>query len=350
MHKKRIAKLQKQLEFYKCDAFLIEDVTDLYYLTGMSLSVGTLLVEEDKALLLVDARYLELCQKGSSVDVALSTENPLDTLVSKKKLGFCQANTTYERYLALKKIKLSLKPILNPVRQLRMVKDNEEIHLMRQAAKLGCLGFDFLCEHIKEGITEIELAVELEIFWKRKGAKSLAFDPIVAFGKNGSMPHYKTGGAKLKKGDAVLLDIGVNWQHYNSDMTRVVFFGAPKGKILEIYEVVHEAQLAALKLCKPGAKVGELDQAARGYIASKGYGEHFTHSLGHGIGLDVHEAPTLRSKGVDKDLKLEKGMVITIEPGIYLPDVGGVRIEDTVIITDSGHENLTERSKEVKIC
>ena len=153
------------------------------------------------------------------------------------------------------------------------------------------------------------------------------------------MPHYKGGSTALKKGDAVLLDIGVNWHRYHSDMTRVVFFGKPKPKILEIYEIVLAAQLAALELCRPGSKIGELDEAARDYIASKNYGEYFTHGLGHGVGLEIHEAPSVRSKGPDKNLKLEEGMAITIEPGIYLPGVGGVRIEDTVIITKKGHEN-----------
>ncbi len=349
MHKKRIAKLQEKLKNSPCEAFLIEEQTDLYYLTGFSLSAGALLVEEESACLLVDARYFELCQKTSPVPVLLSSENPLNKRIGEKRLGFSTNSTTYERYLALKKLKIALKGIANPVQSLRLIKDQEEIHLMRQTARLGCLGFDFLCAHLKEGITELELAVELEIFWKRKGAKALAFDPIVAFGKNGSMPHYRAGKTALQKGDAVLLDIGVNLQHYNSDMTRVVFFGEPSKKILEIYSIVLEAQLAALKLCRPGTTVRELDLAAREVIAAKNYGAHFTHSLGHGIGLEVHEAPGIRSTGNEKDLCLEEGMAITIEPGIYLPDVGGVRIEDTVIITRTGHENLTERSKEVTL-
>ena len=199
MHKKRVAKLQEKLKSAPCDAFLIEDLTDLYYLTGCSLSAGSLLVEEESAHLLVDGRYIELCQSVSPVPVLLITDNPLEKLAGKKRVGFCSGSTTYERYLALKRKKIALKAIDNPVISLRLIKDPEEIRLMRQAAKLGSLGFDFLCTQLKEGITEWELATELEIFWKKQGAKSLAFDPIIAFGKNGSMPHYRPGKTASEK-------------------------------------------------------------------------------------------------------------------------------------------------------
>jgi len=202
---------------------------------------------------------------------------------------------------------------------------------------------------LKEGISENELAIELEIFWKRRGSKAIAFDPIIAFGSNSSMPHYRVGQRKLNTGEAVLIDIGVNLNHYHSDMTRVVFFGDPDPKIASIYEIVLKAQELALENCRPGTPIAELDASARTYIEQKGYGENFTHSLGHGVGLEIHELPLIRSQSPGADTQLEEGMVVTIEPGIYLPGIGGVRIEDTVAITRDGYENLTNRSKELSI-
>ena len=157
------------------------------------------------------------------------------------------------------------------------------------------------------------------------------------------MPHYRAGPAKLKPNTPVLIDIGVVLAHYHSDMTRVAFFGAPPALIQTIYAIVEEAKARALAICRPGVLVGELDRSARDYISSKGYGDFFTHSLGHGIGLDIHEPPIIRDSGLYRTLPLQAGMAITIEPGIYLPGVGGVRLEDTIIITEQGYENLTEQ-------
>jgi Xaa-Pro aminopeptidase len=220
---------------------------------------------------------------------------------------------------------------------------------LRKAANLGTEGFEYLLEIIREGISEAELAVELEIFWKRKGSRGLSFQPIIAFGASSSMPHWRASSARLKKGDAILIDIGVHYHHYHSDMTRVVYFKEADPKMVEIHSIVQEAQQLALSLCKPGVKIGELDKTARDSITKRGYGAHFTHSLGHGIGLEIHELPTLRSGSPQSDLLLEPGMCITIEPGIYLAGVGGVRLEDTVVITESGYENLTKPSKDVRV-
>lgn len=228
---------------------------------------------------------------------------------------------------------------------MRRVKDKQEIRLLGKAANLGTEGFHYVCSKLTEGITEQELAIALEIFWKEKGSQGLAFSPIIAFGKNSSMPHHRAGATKLQSGDIVLIDIGVLLDYYHSDMTRCVFFGPPQKKLIEIYEIVRQAQEMALAMCRPGVLIEELDRAARSYIASKGHQEHFTHGLGHGVGLQIHEGPSLSQKSADKTLPLEEGMVITIEPGIYLPEIGGVRIEDTVVITDKGHKNLTKAAK-----
>lgn len=355
----RLENLQQILKKTSCDLFLVEDPTNLFYMTGFSLSTGFLLVHSQGAILMVDNRYYENCQKNSPFPVVLSDKTPWTSVVNRlsniRKIGFDSETTSFQRYQQLEKeIALSptpyqLIPFENPVKKLRAVKDSEEINFLQEAARLGSAGYDYVLGLLHDGITEKEIALELEIFWKKRGSKALAFDPIIAFGKNSSMPHYRAGDVKLAKGMTVLIDIGVNLEHYHSDMTRTVFFGDPQDKMKEIYHIVLDAQENALALCKPGILIGELDQAARNYIAEKGYGGNFGHSLGHGIGLEVHELPPIRNRPPANEIALQEGMVITIEPGIYLPDVGGVRIEDTIVITGNGHKNLTNRPKELII-
>lgn len=362
MYVQRVEKLREKIVKEGCEAFLVEDPINLYYLTGIDMSSGRLLVLLKEAFLFVDSRYYEVCKKNSPFTVVLAENGlPLKSLLCLKELegtkvlGFSSALTSYSRYLqieeALKehnqtaKNPLQLKPLENPITELRAIKDAEEIDLLRQAAQLGVEGFDFVQSFLKEGVSEQQVATELEIFWKRKGAKGVAFDPIIAFGANSSMPHHRAGSATLKQGDAVLIDIGVLFHRYHSDMTRVIYFGEPLPKMLEIHAIVLEAQQRALQLCKPGTTLAELDVAARGWIAEKGFGDTFKHGLGHGVGLEIHELPSIRQKMVPDQTPLVPGMVITIEPGIYLPGIGGVRIEDTVVITEQGHENLTPRKK-----
>ncbi|NGX42149.1 MAG: Aminopeptidase YpdF [Chlamydiae bacterium] len=358
MYKERLKKLQNLLKEESCDALIVEDPINLYYLTGLHLSAGTLLATTQGSHLIVDSRYIEKCKKSSPFPVLLAENNAtLTNLLSSselnfvKELAFDSGNTTYADFLKLQKEtqKLNLRPLDNPVAKLRCIKDTSEIDLLRDAAKLGSEGFDFICTLLKEGITEEEVAIELEIFWRRRGGKKLGFDPIIAFGANSSMPHYSAGKELLKKGDPVLIDIGVNYEDYHSDMTRVVFFGEPNSKILEIYDIVRKAQQAALALCRPNTRIGDLDDAARKSIIQQGYGDQFGHNLGHGVGLEIHESPTLRNKPPHNEIPLQEGMVITIEPGIYLPNIGGVRLEDTVVIQKDGHENLTNRSVEPMI-
>lgn len=354
----RLENLQSHLKEQRCDTLVIQDEINLYYLTGLSLSAGSLLVHPKGAELLVDGRYEQACKESSPFPVHPIESGALATLIEKigpfKTLGFNSNNFTYSNFLTLEKeiaplTGLTLLPLEGPVEKLRTIKDEEEISLLKEASALGSEGFDYLLTLLREGISEIELAIELEIFWKRKGSKALAFDPIIAFGTNSAMPHYRASGAILQKNQAVLLDIGVCYKHYHSDMTRVVYFGQPDPKMLAIHKVVLEAQEKALQLCRPGVRAAELDAAARDHITDNGFGQYFTHSLGHGIGLEIHEQPFLRNKPPAAERFLQEGMVVTIEPGIYLPGVGGVRIEDSVLLTPQGHENLTNRAKEAQI-
>lgn len=329
----------------KCDALIVDYPVDLFYLTGIHLSLGHLLIA-DEVTLFVDGRYTEMCQRLSPFPVLPLKESLSPTHYRGiKKLGFDAKTISYAAYQkfteALKKI--TLVPLNAPVLHVRAIKDAEEVNKLREAAILGSRGYDFVLTLLEEGVKESELAAALEIFWRKSGGSAVAFDPIIAFGENSSMPHYRAGERALRKGDVVLIDIGVTLDNYHSDMTRTVFFGTPDAKLEKVHKVVCEAQQAALKLCKPGTKIGEIDTAARDYIAEKGFGSYFNHGLGHGVGLEVHELPVVKNIPHCRNIKLAKGMVITIEPGIYLPGIGGVRIEDTIVITDRGYENLTDR-------
>ena len=345
----RLAKAVQLLEKLDAEALLIDDPTNLLYLTGMELSAGKLLISSQASVLIVDGRYFESCGMQQTLYPVLKLQP--DALKNWLKahsihsLAFDSDKTSYQAFLNLKAItdslSMHLTPTASPLNSLRLVKDLNEIQCLKEAALLCHQGYRAIAEHLREGVSEEELAMELEIFWKLKGAKKVSFDPIIAFGANSSMPHYRAGKTKLQRNTSVLIDIGVTLSHYNSDMTRVIFFGEPVAEIQKIHTIVSKAQAKALELCKPGTLVGELDQAARGWITEQGYGEFFTHSLGHGVGLDIHEAPLIRTNSPQAQLPLEEGMVITIEPGIYLPGLGGIRLEDTLLITSTGYENLT---------
>lgn len=363
-YQKRIRTVQKYLKSKRLDGIIVDNPLNIFYLTGIELSMGTLLVTEKFAQLVIDNRYFESCKPRPYLFVMRWESGWLIKLLQQKRfakvnsLGFDSENTSYDKYLIyrkeIKQLKkdsvgeriVSLKPLQNPIRTLRTIKDGDEVAALKEAAHLGSQGFDFVSSLLQEGVTELELANKLEIFWKERGSKGVAFESIIAFGSNSSMPHYKPSTHKLKRGNPVLIDIGVNLAHYHSDMSRVLFYGKPSKQMEEIYEIVLEAQEAAITLAAPGIPLFALDTAARDCIARHGYEKYFIHSLGHGIGLEVHEYPFFKKK--DHTL-LEAGMVLTIEPGIYLPGIGGVRIEDTILITKGGHENLTQRPKNMII-
>jgi len=362
-YKSRLKSLQAMLITIPCEALLVEDKINLYYLTGLDLSAGKLLIHSQGAHLFVDSRYFEMCKQKSPFPVRQIDSSNFESQLSDPEFAFIETfafdseTTSFSSYQQLVKLtervssnrggkKIALIPVDGLIKRLRTIKDANEIQILREAAKLGSSGFDFVCGILREGISEQEVATELEIFWKRLGSKGLAFDPIIAFGTNSSRPHHRAGPSVLQKGDIVLIDIGVNFQHYHSDMTRIAFFGSPDPRLLSIHNIVSQAQQAALKVCRPDITIGTLDSAARDFIASQGFGENFTHSLGHGVGLEIHELPTIKNAPPYYGIPLQSGMVITIEPGIYLPGIGGVRIEDTIVITEDGYENLTQRPTE----
>lgn len=327
---------------WKVDGCLIENSIDLYYMTGLQLSLGLLAVLPGRAQLFVDGRYIAYAKKNSPFPVELlSKEAVISYLKEQPSLSIDSHATSLERSDQLKELyKGTLKGIPQLLKDLRVVKDLAEIKAMKKSAQLLWKGFEHIRKSLKVGVTEKDLALSFEIFCLKAGAEKLAFDPIIAFGKNSAYPHYRAGNAKLKKGDNVLIDIGVVVDQYHSDMTRTIFFGKPDSRLILLDTVVKKAHAAALELCKKGTKVGDLDKAARRVIEKAGLSDLVLHSLGHGIGLETHEFPRIKVQGEDHEVALRVGMVITIEPGLYLPGTGGIRHEDTIVITEKGYHNL----------
>lgn len=328
------------------EGFIIEHPTDLAYFTGMRVSRGRLLVGPKTVTLFVDGRYRDVAKKQSPYPVKTLTEQALREALVKlkgvKRYGF-DTSLSVAAHQTLKKafVKRTLKGVDHPTLVVRAIKDRSELLLLQKSAALLWKGFLYLRKRLRVGVQEDALAREFEFYVKERGAEALSFEPIVAFGDHSALPHHRSGQRKLKRGDIVLLDLGVVLNGYASDMTRVVFFGDVSPRMQEIYAVVRKAHQAALDKCKAGEKVAHLDQAAREIMGKEE--KHFIHALGHGIGLDVHEFPRI-SKESTKEV-LQEGMVITIEPGLYLPGIGGVRYEDMVVITKSGYRNLFKNTK-----
>ncbi len=343
--KKRLKNLQQHLERLGVDGCIIQSPIDLYYLTGLSLSLGSLILSKEECRLFVDGRYIQVALEKSPVRAVMSDKKNIHLFLKKhpaKKVAFDSQHTPYANYEKVKQLfpGSELAAVENILRDLRLIKDSEELEAMRKSAKLLWKGFQALKKKIKAGITETDLALEFEIFCRKQGAEKLAFDPIIAFGPNSAMPHYHPHKVRLKKGQIVLIDIGVTLDSYRSDMTRTLFFGTPDPLLKKWWKIVKESHDAALKICKSGVKLGELDKAARKVMAKEGVEGYYLHSLGHGIGLETHEYPRIKVDGEDKELILKEGMVITVEPGLYMAGKGGIRYEDTVIVTKSGYENL----------
>src|SRR5690606_7433364 len=229
---------------------------------------------------------------------------------------------------------------------LRMIKDEKEISILQEAAKLADYAVEVGVEAIAEGKSELDIIATLEFELKKKGVRQMSFDTMVLTGLKTAAPHGKPGLETIKKGDFVLFDLGVIVDGYCSDITRAVAFGDISENQRQVYDTVLKAQLASIQACKPGTRVADIDIAARSIISDAGYGEYFTHRIGHGLGIDVHEFPSMNETN---DMPLQKGMVFTIEPGIYVPEIGGVRIEDDMLITADGAQTLTSFPKELII-
>jgi Xaa-Pro aminopeptidase len=241
---------------------------------------------------------------------------------------------------------IELVPVSGIVEQLRMIKDEAELAVMRDAAALADETFRHIAGFIRPGLRESEIALEMEIFMRAKGATSTSFETIVASGERSALPHGVASERIVSKDEFVKLDFGAYYKGYCSDLTRTLVVGKPTGKHREIYDIVLEAQLTALAGIKPGMTGSEADALARDVIARHGYGDRFGHGTGHGLGMEIHEAPRLSKTG---DIVLQPGMTVTVEPGIYIPGFGGVRIEDDIVITENGNALLTSSPKELLV-
>jgi len=265
-----------------------------------------------------------------------------------RRIGYEQTRMTCDSFEALKNrlpMKASLVPIASWMEELRIIKSPAELALIRRSVETNSRAFEQVTARLKAGVTERALAAELEYRMRRFGAEKPAFDTIVAGGARTALPHSEPSSARLEIGGLVMVDMGALQEGYSSDMTRMLYLGVPTAKVKRTYRAVLEAQLAALDAVRPGALAAQVHQQARRVLKSYGLDRAFVHSTGHGLGLEIHEPPRIGKNG---KTRLEAGMAITIEPGAYLEGFGGIRIEDTVVVTSSGYEILTPTSKELR--
>lgn len=354
--KDRIERFRTHLVGVACDAYVSLNPPTNEYLSGFRGSTSALVITQREAVLLCDFRYTEQAKAQCSGDVEVrEVSGTLEVRAGEllqqlgaKRPGFDPAVVTVWQHETLQgAYGGALSPQAGLVSRLRVVKSEEEVAKVRAASNLaeGVL-FDLINE-LGEGITELEIAARFEYEFRLAGASGSSFSPIVLFGARSSLPHGVPSGRTLQQGDIVLLDFGCVHQSYCSDLTRTYVYGTiPGAWFEEIYAVTLEAQLAGLAAIRPGVACREVDAVARDIIRAAGFGDYFGHGLGHGVGLEIHEAPRLN---VQSDAVLEAGMVVTVEPGIYLPGQGGVRIEDLVVVTESGCDVLTRSPKELKV-
>lgn len=350
----KLQKVRESFESLGIDGLLITSTFNRRYMSNFTGSAGVVLISADKALFITDFRYMEQamaqCEGYEIVQHTGNIPNEVAEQAKKlgiRKLGFEQDHMSFAAYRTYEQAaEAELVPVSGLVEKLRLIKDASEIKILKEAAKIADDAFSHILNFIQPGKTEFEVANELEFFMRKAGAKSSSFDIIVASGYRSAFPHGVASDKIIENGDFVTLDFGAYFQGYVSDITRTVAVGEPSEKLKEIYDVVLHAQLCGMNGIKPGMTGREADALTRDYITEKGYGEYFGHSTGHGIGLEVHEGPSLASKS---ELVLQPGMVVTVEPGIYIPGIGGVRIEDDTIITEDHNETLTFSSKELII-
>ncbi|MGG1551653.1 M24 family metallopeptidase [Paenibacillus ferrarius] len=355
MQEKRIERLRQVMQQQELPALLITNAYNRTYVTGFTGSSGYVLITGERAILLTDFRYMtQAPQQAKLFEVVEHKPKVIESvleLLQKQgitKLGFEQADVTYGDFLRYQQglPGVEFVPTASLVEQIRMVKDDAELQVMQEAADLADQTFSHILNFIKPGVKELDIALEIETFIRKNGGTSTSFETIVASGERSALPHGKASDRVLQGNEFVKLDFGAYYKGYCSDITRTVMLGKPTDKHKEIYDIVLEAQLNCLANLKTGIPGREGDAYARDVIVKHGYGDYFGHGTGHGLGMEVHESPRLSKT---EDTILTPGMVVTVEPGIYLPGFGGVRIEDDVVITDTGIKILTHSTKDFLI-
>jgi Xaa-Pro aminopeptidase len=351
----RVQKLREAMKKEAIDGFLVTSPYNLRYLTNFTGTTGLAVITLDKAFFVTDFRYTEQAAKQAQGYEIVQNAGPIFDEVARicheeeiNALAFEETQVSFAEYTVLEDIieESALVPIAGMIENLREVKDETEIATIQQACHIADQAFSHILKMVRPGMTEIEVANQLDFFMRSLGATSVSFETIVASGVRSAMPHGVASDKIIEQGDLITLDFGCYYNGYVSDMTRTFAIGDPGEKLKEIYQIVLDAQLQVLKAAKPGMTGIELDAVARDYIASFGYGEAFGHSTGHGIGLEIHEGPNVSFRA---EKAFVPGNVITDEPGIYLPGIGGVRIEDDLLITETGNKVLTHSPKELII-
>ena len=350
----RVEKLRKKMQEENLDSFLITSPYNLRYLTNFTGTTGLAVITLEKAFFITDFRYTEQAAAQAQGFEIIKNVGPIfeevADLVQKeglRELGFEETTVSFLEYSVLEEIiDAQLIPISGMIEELREIKDEEEIAIIEKACSIADLAYDHILKMIQPGMTEIEVANQLDFYMRSLGASGVSFETIVASGLRSAMPHGVASKKIIEQGDLITIDFGCYYEGYVSYMTRTFAIGDPGEQLKEIYQIVLEAQLAVLEVAKPGVTCKQLDAVARDYITKHGYGEAFGHSTGHGIGLEIHEGPNV---SVRAEKQFVPGNIITDEPGIYLPGIGGVRIEDDLLITSDGNRVLTHSPKELII-
>ncbi|MBE6022419.1 MAG: aminopeptidase P family protein [Cellulosilyticum sp.] len=356
----RVKKLQDYMMQHEIEGFVVGSAPNRMYLSGFTGSSAMLLISlNQEPIIVTDFRYMEQvskqCPDFKSIDQ--KQKGTLGAILEQaeqmglKKVAFEAEHVSFSTYENMQRAEaIKWIPTKGVIEGFRQIKEESELEKLAQAEHIGDLAFKaivpFIEKHWKDGLTENEVALEIERVMRQNGASGTSFSTIVASGAKSSLPHAVPGNEPLKKGDFVVMDFGCVYEGYCSDMTRTVVIGEASEKHKEIYETVLSAQKAALEGIRAGLKGKEVDAMARDYITKAGYGEYFGHGLGHSVGIEIHENPRF---SMMEEQVIESGMVITVEPGIYLPGFGGVRIEDMVVVTKDGIKNLTHSPKELII-
>lgn len=361
MTNNRTARVREEMQRRGLDAFIVSSLFNIRYLTGFTGSNAILIVTKKSTTFLSDVRYkLQAKQEVSSGDprkrtCILITRLGLYEEASKRnlldgagKVGFESNQITYAQYRVLRKLfpHTSFASTSEIVEEVMLVKEDDEIEMIRRAVRISDQVFHEILKVIRPGVSELEVAAEISYLHKTFGAERDAFETIVASGERSALPHARAGERKIKAGDLLTLDFGCAVNGYNSDLTRTVAVGKASARAKEMYDVVYQAQQEAIDSAKGGMWAKDLDSIARKRIDRLGYGKYFSHSLGHGLGLHVHERPKISQLSKER---LRSGSVITIEPGVYIPDFGGVRIEDDVLLTEQGCVVLNAAPKEFMV-
>ena len=353
-HGGRRARLAERFAGLGIDALYVSRLPNVRYLSGFSGSNGHLLVTSaGGGALLTDGRYTSQAEREVEDLERITYRSNLPAALAQalhglgaRTVGFEAEDLTFHSHASLAAAGVALVPTRRLVGSLRAAKDAQELALIQAAQDATDRAYELVTAKLAEGMTEQEVAFELEAAMRQAGAEGLAFDTIVGFGPGAAEPHHRPTRRPLARGDVVKMDFGALVDGYHADMTRTVAFGEPPARLREIYEIVRRAQQAGVDAVRPGASSVEVDAAARSIVADAGFGAEFPHGLGHGVGLEIHEAPSLRFDGEDV---LASGQVVTVEPGIYLPGAFGVRIEDMVEVTAGGPRVMAAAPKDLVV-